>query len=228
MENVTGTKGAATLNAAAQPGQATEVKQPVVQVDGQSTIASAKEPEERGFFRSVVDHVVGAFSWVKNKIVAFFSYIFCCSTDATRNEEITKLADRKALVDTTRANFIKTRNEDMSADKKALKDAWKTAFAALPQDLQDELVKEDISKLGREKGLSGEALAKFVEDNSKNEKAINARLSFVRDLVAFKDTNPHDLNNPEVYSADQDRYIPSYLQHIAGSIAKQISDLEAK
>lgn len=223
MEKVTGTSGAATLDAAAQTSQATEVKQPVVQVDGQSTIASAKEPEERGFFGSVVDRVAGVFSWIKDKIVAFFSYIFCCSTDATINEEISKLADRKILVDNARTAFIKIRNEDTSVDKKAFKDQWKTAFAALPQDLQDELVKEDIRKLAQEKGNDAAQVEAAVENGFKDEAIRNKSLSFIRDLtvLTYKETIP-----AEYYSAADDKYIPSYLQHIAANIANRISALK--
>lgn len=215
MQNVTGTSGAATINAAAQTSQAEEIRQSTVQVDGQSTIASAKEPEERGFFGPIVDRVVGVFSWIKGKIVAFFSYIFCCSTDEAKATQITQLTEKKTQVDTTHANFIKARNEG------TLKDTWKATFEALPQDLQDALIKEDLAEQVRDKYTDANELAKRVEADFKNEAIKNKAIRYIKDL---EELNDHNIIPAKVYSAVDD--VPNYLQHISSDLAKQISALQ--
>lgn len=220
MSKVTGTAGAATVNVSTEP--AAGGPNVAVQVDVKSTLSSAA-PQERGFFGSVVDSVSNALCTIKNKIVAFFRFIFCCSVNEEAAKKIATLSAQKTIIDTLATKFSTDLANDKSADKKAFKDAWKIAFNALPQDLQDAIVKEDLTMLGIEKGEKDADLVLFVNDRFSNPIEKANSLAFVRDLVEVKDAK---VLPAKKFSAIEDRYLPSYLKHISSNLDKEIKALQ--
>ncbi|MBS0629023.1 MAG: hypothetical protein JSS30_02220 [Verrucomicrobia bacterium] len=192
----------------------------VVPGNDASTIASANPAQEKGFVTAIYDTVVGAITWVKEKIVACFSYIrslFCGFTDQVKTTQLTTLNRLKALVEKTRVDFLKERDADSSADKVALRKFWTAAFNALPQDIQNALIKEDLRDIYQGKPDS----EKVVEDKFNNQETKAERIAFIRDLTPSRYTDV----GRALYYADADQYIPSYLQHIASQIGNDIKAL---
>lgn len=191
-----------------------------------STLTSANPAQEQSFVEMISDKVVGAFTWVKEKVVSLFSYIrsLCCGvSDEVKAEQLTALTEKKALVEKTRENLLKERTADTSKDKKALKDFWRAAFDSLPQDLQDALVKEDIKDIKKAK-FAEAYLAKIIEESFKDAAYKADRLGFIRDLNPAQFADPNGMPQ-DTYHAYDDKYLPSYLQHIASQIGKEVKDL---
>lgn len=184
-----------------------EQKQPVVAANaGQSTIATAQPTESRGFFGTIYDGVASVFTWIKDKFVAIYNFIFgscssACEADV-QPTELDKLVAKQA------------RFEQYHKDFKA--EGWKNVFNAMPKEDQDLLIKEDMRAIAKGKSLENDAeINEYVESRFKVQEKIEHSLTFVRDLQ----------NDTDFVATVE---VPNYLEAIAEGIAEEVETLKAQ
>lgn len=184
-----------------------EQKQPVVAADaGQSTLATAQPTESRGFFGTIYDGVASVFTWIKDKFVAIYNFIFgscssACEADATPETELQKLQAKQA------------RFEQYHKDFKA--EGWKDVFNAMPKEDQDLIIKQDMRAVAVHKKVEDADIDGYVESRFKVQDKIDYSLELVRDLKDDKD-----------YIAAVE--VPNYLEEIAAAIAEKVDTLKAQ
>jgi len=173
-------------------------------VDGQSTIASAQPTESRGFFGTIYDGVASVFTWIKDKFVAIYNWIFgSCSSacEAPAQTQLEKLGAQHDRFGQYIQNF------------KA--EGWKDVFNAMPKEDQDLLIKEDMKAIAHGKGVAEEDVAAYVESRFKVQEKIEHSLKFVRDL-----------ENDDNFVATVE--VPNYLDSIVEAIGDEFAALKAQ
>lgn len=201
------TAASAANNVDAANSAPVEQKQPVVApVDGQSTLAPAQPTESRGFFGTIYDGVASVFTWIKDKFVAIYNWIFgsCSSASEVKPAEATQLEKLGAQFDRF-GQYIQNFKVE----------GWKEVFNAMPKEDQDLLIREDMRAIAKGKDVAKEDRAEYIESRLKVQENIEHSLKFVRDLE----------NDNTFVAADE---VPNYLDSIAESIGDEIAALKAQ
>jgi hypothetical protein len=202
------TAAPAANNVDAAQSAPVEQKQPVVAADaGKSSLETAQPTESRGFFGTIYDGVASVFTWIKDKFVAIYNFIFGSCSSACEVEAPAQPTDLQKL------QAKQARFEQYHKDFKA--EGWKDVFNAMPKEDQDLIIKEDMRAIAVHKKIEDADIDAYVESRFKVQDKIDYSLKLVRDLQDDVD-----------YKASI--AVTDYLETISQAIGEEIDTLKAQ